>query len=205
MADEGPDLYRVLQVDPAADPDVIQAAYRVLARKHHPDLVGDEQAMKALNAAWEILGDPELRARYDQDRGEATARATKRRAGTALSPKPYLRQHAGPPPGNPSGPVVGFGRYEGWSLGEIVRVDREFLEWLRTVPSGPVVGFGRYEGWSLGEIVRVDREFLEWLRTVPAGRGLKLEIDSVLRQLSARRGAGAPFGRQADPKDSFKS
>jgi len=173
MADEGPDLYRVLQVDPAADPDVIQAAYRVLARKRHPDLVGDEQSMKALNAAWEILGDAELRARYDRDRGEAAAQAARRRTGTAPSPKPYLREHAGPPPGN---------------------------------PSGPIVGFGRYEGWSLGEIARVDREFLEWLRTVPAGRGLKLEIDSILRQLSARRGAGAPFGgRQAEPKDSFKT
>jgi hypothetical protein len=29
-----------------------------------------------------------------------------------------------------------YGRYEGWSLGEIARVDRPFLEWLRRVPSG---------------------------------------------------------------------
>jgi curved DNA-binding protein CbpA len=168
-ADEGPDLYRVLQVDPDADPDVVQAAYRVLARKRHPDLVGDEQAMKALNAAWEILGDAERRARYDGDRGAA---ALARKTAPA-SPKPYLRDHAGPPPGN---------------------------------PSGPIVGFGRYEGWSLGEIARVDKEFLEWLRAVPAGRGLKGEIDTVLRQMSAGRGARSPFGgHQSTGKDSFKT
>jgi curved DNA-binding protein CbpA len=173
MPDEGADLYRVLQVDPAADPDVIQAAYRVLARKRHPDLVGDEQAMKALNAAWEILGDAVLRARYDRERGDALTQTAGRRTATSPSAKPFLREHAGPPPGN---------------------------------PSGPIVAFGRYEGWSLGEIARVDREFLEWLRTVPAGRGLKVEIDGMLQQMSARRTAGAPFaGRQADHKDSFKT
>ena len=173
MADEGPDLYRVLQVDPAADPDVIQAAYRVLARKRHPDLVGDEQGMKALNAAWEILGDAELRARYDRDRGEAAAEVARRRTGTATSSKPYVREHAGPPPGN---------------------------------PSGSVVGFGRYEGWSVGEIAHVDREFLEWLRTVPAGRGLKVEIETVLRELAVGRGANRPFrGRPTGHKDSFRT
>jgi hypothetical protein len=29
-----------------------------------------------------------------------------------------------------------YGRYEGWSLGEIARIDRPFLEWLRRVPAG---------------------------------------------------------------------
>jgi len=31
------DLYRVLQVDPSADPEVIEAAYKRLALKYHPD------------------------------------------------------------------------------------------------------------------------------------------------------------------------
>ncbi|TAM62455.1 MAG: hypothetical protein EPN50_06650, partial [Chloroflexota bacterium] len=34
------DLYRILQVHPEADPDVIQAAYRRLARRRHPDAPG---------------------------------------------------------------------------------------------------------------------------------------------------------------------
>jgi hypothetical protein len=43
---------------------------------------------------------------------------------------------AGPPPGNPSGSVLTFGRYAGWSLGEIARTDLEYLEWLDRMPIG---------------------------------------------------------------------
>jgi hypothetical protein len=43
---------------------------------------------------------------------------------------------AGPPPGNPSGSIVTFGRYEGWTLGEIARRDLEYLEWLDRMPIG---------------------------------------------------------------------
>jgi hypothetical protein len=37
---------------------------------------------------------------------------------------------AGPPPGNPSGSVLNFGRFAGWSLGEIAGRDVEYIEWL---------------------------------------------------------------------------
>jgi curved DNA-binding protein CbpA len=43
---------------------------------------------------------------------------------------------AGPPPGSPSGSVLGFGRYAGWSLGEIARGDLEYIEWLDRMPIG---------------------------------------------------------------------
>ena len=43
---------------------------------------------------------------------------------------------AGRPPGNPSGSVMNFGRYSGWSLGEIGRSDLEYLEWLDRMPIG---------------------------------------------------------------------
>jgi hypothetical protein len=43
---------------------------------------------------------------------------------------------AGRPPGNPSGSVMNFGRYDGWSLGEIARSDLEYLEWLDRMPIG---------------------------------------------------------------------
>ena len=60
--------YALLQVSPRADLEVIQAAYRVLARSYHPDVSRDPNAarlMRALNAAYEVLSDPERRARYD--------------------------------------------------------------------------------------------------------------------------------------------
>jgi curved DNA-binding protein CbpA len=43
---------------------------------------------------------------------------------------------AGPPPGNPSGSVLNFGRFVGWSLGEIARTDIEYIEWLDRTPIG---------------------------------------------------------------------
>ncbi len=43
---------------------------------------------------------------------------------------------AGPAPGSPSGSVLNFGRYSGWSLGEIGRADLEYIEWLDRMPIG---------------------------------------------------------------------
>jgi len=43
---------------------------------------------------------------------------------------------AGPPPGNPSGTVLPFGRYAGWSLGEVARRDIDYVEWLDRMPIG---------------------------------------------------------------------
>ncbi len=67
------DLYRALQVDPSADPEVIEAAYKRLALKYHPDHNrGDPQAeehMKRINEAYRVLGKPDLRADYDARNG----------------------------------------------------------------------------------------------------------------------------------------
>jgi curved DNA-binding protein CbpA len=179
-------LYRVLQVDPAASPLVIQAAYRVLARIFHPDVEGDDQEMKRINHAWEILGNPRLRAEYDRQLAGrhhgpgaahatttsataaaghahapgASAHATSRASTTPRSTATRPDDHAGPPQGD---------------------------------PFGPLLTFGRYQGWTLGQVARVDRHFLEWLRSVPAGRGLKHEIDAVLQ---VRRGPGAVSERR---------
>jgi len=138
-------LYRVLQVDPGANHLVIQAAYRVLARIFHPDVEGDGEAMKAINHAWDILGDPRRRAAYDAELAGRHPGSAHSSAATATAPprsqgsRENAEDHAGPPPGHPSGPVMRFGRYQGWSLGEIARVDRPFLEWLRRVPAGRAI------------------------------------------------------------------
>jgi len=58
--------YDILQVSPSADPEVIQAVYRRLARKHHPDANGDAEMMKSINAAYAVLSDPKRRAAYDK-------------------------------------------------------------------------------------------------------------------------------------------
>jgi hypothetical protein len=40
------------------------------------------------------------------------------------------------PPGRPSGSVLDFGRYAGWSLGQIATADPVYLEWLARTPIG---------------------------------------------------------------------
>jgi curved DNA-binding protein len=63
------DYYKTLGVEKKASHDDIQRAYRKLARKYHPDInkASDaEEKFKQLNEAYEVLGDPDKRARYDQ-------------------------------------------------------------------------------------------------------------------------------------------
>jgi curved DNA-binding protein CbpA len=135
MISESTDHYRVLQVDPRADVEVIQAAYRVLARRFHPDHSGDDGMMKRLNAAWEVLADSGRRADYDRDRSSGAAGQASAPIATG-SPRRPVADHAGPPTGRAFGTVLTYGRYDGWSLGQIALVDPEFLEWLASVPGG---------------------------------------------------------------------
>ena len=68
--------YEVLGVSPAAPASEVRQAYLRLAQRHHPDRAGgDDEAMRALNDAWAILGDPARRASYDRGLGQEAASA----------------------------------------------------------------------------------------------------------------------------------
>ena len=64
------DYYQVLNVSKQATESDLKKAYRQLAMKYHPDKnPGDhtaEEKFKEINAAYEVLGDPEKKAKYDQ-------------------------------------------------------------------------------------------------------------------------------------------
>lgn len=67
-------LYQVLQVDPYADPDVIEAAFKRLAFKYHPDRSTAPDApakMRELLEARDVLADSRKRAQYDRSIGIA--------------------------------------------------------------------------------------------------------------------------------------
>ncbi len=74
------DLYRVLGVSQGADGSAIKAAYRRLSMENHPDRnPGDEQAggrFARIGQAYEVLGNPELRRRYDEGRIGADGQQT---------------------------------------------------------------------------------------------------------------------------------
>src|SRR3954468_15634245 len=97
-------LYEVLQVSNKASPEVVQAAYRVLARVYHPDVNTSPNAarmMRQLNAAYKVLSDPQRRARYDEQRAHlwrtrphhAPAEQPKSRGSVADHPTPINRSH----------------------------------------------------------------------------------------------------------------
>lgn len=61
------DYYEVLGVKRGADEAEIKRAYRKLAQQYHPDKEsGSEEQFKQINEAYQVLGDPEKRAKYDR-------------------------------------------------------------------------------------------------------------------------------------------
>jgi curved DNA-binding protein CbpA len=96
----GPDLYQLLGVPSEASRDDIAQAWRRRARAEHPDArPGDAAApgrFRALATAWHVLGDPALRAAYDQ----ALARG-KTPPTAPAPPEPAAVRPAAPVPGPP--------------------------------------------------------------------------------------------------------
>lgn len=129
--------YQVLQVDPKADTEVISVVHRKLAQRYHPDRDQSPEArarMLEINEAWDALKDAGRRAAYD---AELQTRRDRRGTDRLVRRQGEMGYgEAGVPRGPADGPVLEFGRYKGWSLGQIARQDRDFLEWLERMPAG---------------------------------------------------------------------
>lgn len=158
-----PDHYRTLQVDPAADAEIITAAFRVLARRLHPDrdITGvEEYRMAELNRAYAVLRDPAKRRQYDAER--------------------TLMQPLGPGDGTDGPPRSGglAARWNGSVAAETsVQADPEATETR--------LSFGRYAGMTLREIAAQDSEYLRWLSRHSSGLRYRAEIERILGRESA--------------------
>lgn len=120
-----------------ADREIISTVYRKLARRYHPDVDTSPEAerkMLALNDAYATLRDPEKRREYDA--WLATRRDRRKNDRLTVQPGDLPYGSAGMPVGPATGSVLDFGRYKGWTLGQIRRHDPSFLEWLLRVPVG---------------------------------------------------------------------
>jgi curved DNA-binding protein CbpA len=198
------DPYKVLGVDPSAEPEVIAAAHRVLARRHHPDVSPDPEAeatMAEINAAWTILRDPVRRAAWDREQGIRDGQ----RAGDhdnplgSLSPKPA------------SAATTGTGAHDAARQGEIVWRRGPDGEGAAGPPPGRPVGsvlpFGRHIGWSLGEVARIDPGYLQWLATKPEGRPYLAEIERFLAPILRTIDGRGPVPQSGGPesgRDAFR-
>src|SRR5262245_36082104 len=84
------DYYQILGVTKTTSDKEIKAAYRKLARKHHPDVnPGNKQAeakFKEINEAYEVLSDPTKRERYDQLGADWSSYASRGASPWAASP-----------------------------------------------------------------------------------------------------------------------
>jgi curved DNA-binding protein CbpA len=173
------DLYEVLQVRRGAEPEVIRAAYRALARKHHPDFGGSPERMASINEAWAVLGNQAQRAAYDA-REHVGGQGT-----TYASPMPPAASGASETPPAAAG--------SGGLAGRRPQDPRD---------AGSVLDFGRYAGWTVGRLVAHDPDYLVWLARTPIGRRLTAEIEAALAKSESDAAALRPTP-QAPRKRSF--
>lgn len=139
------DPYEILQVSKNAEIEVIEAAYRRLARKYHPDTnpAPDANAkMQAINWAYEILSNP--LKRRDYDRTSAASQQSSSPPGrpytSAAPPRPSPPKQ--PPPSKPSSPPSS----QASTAPPPTDNERSFLQRHRTAIAIGLIGFLLYLG-----------------------------------------------------------
>lgn len=198
------DPYKTLGVSKTATQDEIKKAYRKLAKSLHPDLhPGDtakQEQFKAVSAAYELLGDPEKRRRFDA--GEIDA------AGHERPERQYYHHYAGQEAGRRYDPGGGFGMGAGdEDLSDI------FAQFFGGRSAGPGQGGFRQEFHARGQDLRyhLEVDFLDAVNgatrrvTMPDGNAIDITIPPGLKdgQTLRLRGKGAQGIGQGAPGDAL--
>ena len=126
------DPYKVLQVLPTAEQEVLRAAFRALALKYHPDHDPSARAarhMIELNLAYAMVRDAEARAQLDRARSRTSYDFEGAPGGNGEAA-------AAPTRAASAGTRLEQGRYAGWTLRDLVGHDPDYLRWLHRHSSG---------------------------------------------------------------------
>lgn len=192
------DPYEALGLTKAATADEIKKAYRKLVRTSHPDLhpddAGAEARFKAISAAYEVLKDPETRAKYDAGEIDAT--------GAERPQRQYYRDFSDAP---------NNAYTQGKGFGADIDPSDIFAEILRNRARQGGGGFGNRGYSAQGPDMRYSLEvpFLDAARggeariTLPDGQGLAVKIprgteDGQTLRLRGKGGAGFGGGKSGD-------
>ncbi len=132
------DLYARLEVPVDASVEAIEIAWRALLRRHHPDVAGADglAVAKAINVAHDWLSDPDLRERYDRERGIGSARRRTTAGGTLWTdraddrPRPQPR----PRPRVDEDPAAALARF----LDRVGRLTADDLDRLDCADATPI-------------------------------------------------------------------
>ncbi|MGV6812441.1 MAG: DnaJ C-terminal domain-containing protein [Brevirhabdus sp.] len=206
--------YEALGVSKDASADEIKKAYRKLVKSSHPDLNPDDPAaearFKAAAAAYDLLKDPEQRARFD--RGEIDASGQER--PQYQSYKHYsdagANPFAGAHQGHGGGDTSGFGGFDGYE-----DMSDFFSDYLRGRGRNAGGGEqdGRFEMHAHGSDMRYRLEipFLDAALgstsriTLPDGQALEVKIPQGVRdgQTIRLRGKGQPGLGKGKPGDAL--
>jgi DnaJ-class molecular chaperone len=209
------DYYKTLGVSKTAGEKEIKQAYRKLARKHHPDVnPGDKSAeskFKEVNEAYEVLGDPEKRKKYDELGANWRYYEQAQQAGRAgAGAGPFGGPFTG---GNPFG-----GGFEGgaWTINmggpggtrtmtpqemeEMFGDENPFSDFFRTFFGGADQGARRTHAGTRGRTARRGRDLEHELELTleeafsGATRRMTLAQDGQSRTIEVRIPAGVTTG-----------
>lgn len=126
------DPYKVLQVIPTAEQEVLRAAFRALAMKYHPDRDPSARAarrMIELNQAYAMVRDLEARGKLDRARSRTSYDFERSAVARGEATTPPSRAKS-------AGTVLDQGRYAGWTLRDLASHDPDYLRWLSRHSSG---------------------------------------------------------------------